>query len=142
MKPQKLINILILISGALSIGFALISLIISFIYGISTTNLYLISFSLLFLSFFLALTVYFVIKNKTTIIKNPNKFTFYDYANQKLICVYLGKEYSAEGYSGLTDGVQVNGKLTEVEIQRDSATIWDKRLDMPCAVKLRTLKEI
>lgn len=74
------------------------------------------------------------------LINNPNKFTFYNY-NNELISVYLGEKYSGEGYSGLTDGVQVKGKLTEVEIQFDSATIWYEKLDMPCAVKLRSLSK-
>lgn len=40
---------------------------------------------------------------------------------------------------GLTDGVDVRGKLTEIDIQLDSATIWSDKLNMPCAVKLRSL---
>lgn len=51
----------------------------------------------------------------------------------------MGEEYIGEGYSGMTDGVQVKGELTEVDIQLDSAIIWCDRLDIPCAVKLRSL---
>ena len=93
---------------------------------------------------FLLITIFYVIyaihKNGIIVIKNPNKFTFYNY-NNELISVYLGEEYSGEGYSGLTDDVQVIGKLVKVDIQFDSATIWDKKLDMPCAVKLRSISK-
>lgn len=53
--------------------------------------------------------------------------------------VVIGRTYGGEGYSGLTDGVDVRGGLTEIDIQLDSATIWSDKLNMPCAVKLRSL---
>lgn len=55
------------------------------------------------------------------------------------ICPVIGCTYGGEGYSGLTDGVDVRGKLTEIDIQLDSATILSDKLNMPCAVKLRSL---
>lgn len=53
--------------------------------------------------------------------------------------IVIGRVYGGEGYSGMTDGVDVKGKLTEVDRMRDSATIWSDKLDIPCAVKLRSL---
>jgi len=53
--------------------------------------------------------------------------------------IVIGRTYGGEGYSGMTDGVDVKGKLTEVDKMRDSATIWSDKLDMPCAIKLRSL---
>lgn len=53
--------------------------------------------------------------------------------------IVVGRTYGGEGYSGMTDGVDVQGKLTEVDRMRDSATIWSDKLDMPCAIKLRSL---
>lgn len=53
--------------------------------------------------------------------------------------IVIGRTYGGEGYSGMTDGVDVKGKLTEVDQMRDSATIWSDKLDMPCAIKLRSL---
>ena len=53
--------------------------------------------------------------------------------------IVIGRTYGGEGYSGMTDGVDVKGKLTEVDHMRDSATIWSDKLNMPCAIKLRSL---
>lgn len=53
--------------------------------------------------------------------------------------IVIGRTYGGEGYSGMTDGVDVIGKITEVDRMRDSATIWSDKLDMPCAIKLRSL---
>lgn len=72
---------------------------------------------------------------------NKQKQTEFDictYSNGVLHAV-IGRTYGGEGYSGLTDGVDVRGKLTEIDIQFDSATIWSDKLNMPCAVKLRSL---
>lgn len=69
---------------------------------------------------------------------DKKEFDIHTYSNG-LLRVVIGDTYGGEGYSGLTDGVEVHGKLTEVSMQRDSATIWSDKLDMPCAVKLRSL---
>ena len=69
---------------------------------------------------------------------NKNEFDIRTYSNG-FIHVVIGRTYEGEGYSGLTDGVDVKGKLTEVDQMRDSATIWSDKLDMPCAIKLRSL---
>jgi hypothetical protein len=68
-------------------------------------------------------------------------FTIYNYSNEALR-VILGHTYGGEGYIGITDGVDVRGKLTEINIQLDSATIWSDQHNMPCAVKLRSLYAI
>ena len=70
--------------------------------------------------------------------KKLKEFDIRTYSNV-LLHVVLGHNYGGEGYSGLTDGVDVRGKLTEVDRMRDSATIWSDKLDMPCAIKLRSL---
>jgi hypothetical protein len=70
--------------------------------------------------------------------KKQKEFDIRTYSNG-LLHVVIGRTYGGEGYSGLTDGVDVKGKLTEIDIQWDSATIWSDKLDMPCAVKLRSL---
>lgn len=62
--------------------------------------------------------------------------------NNKTLHIVIGKNYGGEGYSGLTDGEDVQGKLTEIDRQQDSATIWSTKLNMPCAIKLRSLYEI
>lgn len=70
--------------------------------------------------------------------KKQKKFKIRTYSNG-LLHVVIGRNYSGEGYSGITDGVDVKGKLIEVDQMRDSATIWSNKLDMPCAIKLRSL---
>ena len=70
--------------------------------------------------------------------KKQKEFDIRTYSNG-LLHVVIGRTYGGEGYSGLTDGVDVKGKLTEVDQMRDSATIWSDKLDMPCAIKLRSL---
>ena len=69
------------------------------------------------------------------------KITNIDQSTNKngVLHIVIGRTYEGEGYSGMTDGVYVKGKLTEVDRMRDSATIWSDKLDMPCAVKLRSL---
>jgi microcystin-dependent protein len=57
----------------------------------------------------------------------------------RVLHVIIGCTYGGEGYSGLTDGSDVRGKLTEIDIQRGSATILSDKLGLPCAVKLRSL---
>ena len=70
--------------------------------------------------------------------QNTGEFDIRTYSNG-VLHVVIGRTYGGEGYSGSTDGVDVRGKLTEIDIQLDSATIWSNQLDMPCAVKLRSL---
>lgn len=70
--------------------------------------------------------------------KEQKEFEIRTYSNG-LLHVVIGCNYGGEGYSGMTDGVDVKGKLTEVDRMRDSATIWSDKLDMPCAIKLRSL---
>ena len=70
--------------------------------------------------------------------KKLKEFDIRTYSND-LLHVVVGSNYGGEGYSGLTDGVDVRGKLTEVDRMRDSATIWSDKLYMPCAIKLRSL---
>lgn len=53
--------------------------------------------------------------------------------------VIIGCTYGGEGYSGLTVGVDVRGKLIEIDIQLDNAIILSDKLGFPCAVKLRSL---
>jgi hypothetical protein len=59
--------------------------------------------------------------------------------NNGFLHVVLGRTYGGEGYSGMTDGVDVRGKATEIDMQRDSVIIFRDKLNMPCAVKLRFL---
>ena len=66
------------------------------------------------------------------------EFDIRTYSNG-VLHVVIGRNYGGEGYSGMTAGVDVKGKLIEVDRMRDSATIWSDKLDMPCAVKLRSL---
>jgi len=73
--------------------------------------------------------------------KNQKEFDIRTYSNG-LLHVVIGRTYGGEGYSGMTDGVDVKGKLTEIDQMRDSATIWSDKLDMPCAIKLRSLYAI
>ena len=70
--------------------------------------------------------------------QRAGEFNILTYSNG-VLHVVIGRAYGGEGYSGLTDGVDVKGKLTEIDIQLDSATIWSDKLNMPCAVKLRSL---
>ena len=70
--------------------------------------------------------------------QKTGEFNILTYSNG-VLHVVIGRTYGGEGYSGLTDGIDVKGKLTEIDIQLDSATIWSDKLDMPCAVKLRSL---
>lgn len=70
--------------------------------------------------------------------QKTGEFDIRTYSNS-VLHVVIGRTYGGEGYSGLTDGVDVKGKLTEIDIQLDSATIWSDKLNMPCAVKLRSL---
>ena len=70
--------------------------------------------------------------------QKTGEFDIRTYSNG-VLHVVIGRTYGGEGYSGLTDGVDVRGKLTEIDIQLDSATIWSDKLNMPCAVKLRSL---
>ena len=70
--------------------------------------------------------------------KNQKEFDIRTYSNG-LLHVAIGRTYGGEGYSGMTDGVDVKGKLTEIDQMRDSATIWSDKLDMSCAIKLRSL---
>ena len=69
--------------------------------------------------------------NTGTIIRNNEGVEF---------LVYIGERYSGEGYSGLTDGVVVTGMLLGLDKQWDSATILCGKRNLPCAVKLKTLK--
>ena len=73
--------------------------------------------------------------------KQEKEFDIRTYSNG-LLHIVIGRFYSAEGYSGMTDGVIVKGKLTEVDVAKDSATIWDEKLNCPCAVKLRSLNDL
>lgn len=66
------------------------------------------------------------------------EYTINTYVNGSLD-VTIGKTYGGEGYSGLTDGEDVRGKLTEVDYQWDSVTIWSDKLNCPCAVKMRSI---
>jgi len=55
--------------------------------------------------------------------------------------VYLGKTYIGLGYSGMSDGVEITGTLTEFERSLDSATLLDNK-GMIHAVIPSTLEEI
>ncbi len=68
-------------------------------------------------------------------------FDILTYSNG-VLRVVVGYNYGGEGYSGLTDGVDVRGKLTEIDIHLNSATIWSDKLNIPCVVKLRSLYKI
>ena len=54
----------------------------------------------------------------------------------------VGDWCGGEGYSGLTDGVDVRGFITKIDVGFDSVTIWSDKLDMPCDIKLRSLYHI
>lgn len=54
----------------------------------------------------------------------------------------LGNNYSAIGYSGLTDGKEVKGRLTEYFKPHDHAIIVCEETRIPCAVKYNTLKPL
>lgn len=70
--------------------------------------------------------------------QKQTEFDIRTYSNG-VLHVVIGRTYGGEGYSGLTDSVDVRGKLTEIDIQLDSATIWSDKLNIPCDVKLRSL---
>lgn len=70
-------------------------------------------------------------KNKEFMIRS------YDNELHKFV---IGDSCIGEGYSGMTDGVLVSGELIEVNQQLDSAEIFSDKFQMPCAIKLRTLK--
>lgn len=52
----------------------------------------------------------------------------------------IGHYYSGMGYSGLTDGIEVRGKLHEVERWTDHAIIIYEKTGIHCAVIYKTLK--
>lgn len=54
----------------------------------------------------------------------------------------LGNNYSGIGYSGLTDGTEITGKLTEYFKPHDHAILVCKKTGLHCAVKYNTLKHI
>lgn len=54
----------------------------------------------------------------------------------------LGANYSGIGYSGLTDGIIVNGRLTEYFKPHDHAIIICEKTGYHCAVSFNTLKLI
>jgi len=62
------------------------------------------------------------------------------YSNE-VLNVKIGNKYGGEGYSGITDGVDVKGILTEVDDIHSSATIINEK-GVHCAIKLRSLYEI
>lgn len=64
------------------------------------------------------------------------------YHATKELTPVLGKIYSGIGYSGLTDGVKVFGKLTEITKSSDHAILWCERRNLPCAVRYSSLKPI
>ena len=57
----------------------------------------------------------------------------------KEIQLTLGDAYAGEGYSGVTDGIDISGELIEVNVGNNSATIKRFITKWPCAVKLNTL---
>ncbi len=70
--------------------------------------------------------------------QKQTEFDIRTYSNG-VLHVVIGRTYGGEGYSGLTDGVDVKGKLIDIQTELDSATILSNKLGFPCAVKLRSL---
>lgn len=58
------------------------------------------------------------------------------------LTIFVGERYKAEGMSGLTDGVEVTGKLIEIELDLDYALIFSDELQLPCAVILNSIYEL
>lgn len=54
----------------------------------------------------------------------------------------LGENYSAVGYSGLTDGAIVEGRLTEYNQPHNHAVLICSKTNKHCAVIYRTLKKV
>ena len=56
--------------------------------------------------------------------------------------VKLGKTYEGIGYSGMTDGEKVIGKLTEFYSPHNHAILICDKTKRHCAVQFKTLKGI
>ena len=69
-----------------------------------------------------------------------NTKTHQIHTSNGIIHITIGKKYKGTGYSGMSDGVEVTGILTEYDQRLDSATLQDER-KMLHAVIPTTLRE-
>lgn len=57
----------------------------------------------------------------------------------RILQVTIGQIYNGIGCCGITDGVHVNGELTEVNYNNNSVTLFSDKFGIPCMVDMRTL---